>query len=297
MHYNPQTARSALLTAATLLTGLIQPAMGQQTLDPATTTKTAESTDTSATKTVPDAEAAKAKSSAEQGWISLLPKKGLEGWEISDFGSEAKVTREGDNILIAAGDPLNGITSKKKDFPKDNFEIRVQAKRTEGNDFLCGLTFPVGDEFCSLIAGGWGGGLVGLSSLNGMDASENSTTTYHEFENDRWYEFKLRVDPEYVRAWIDDKEFFRTEREYHQFSTRIEVFASQPLGYCTFQSTVAIRKFEYRTVGEKNEGAGKKEAAEKKSGAAKTPEVPTPAAEDKQTSSDNPGTSKQSGLQ
>lgn len=183
-----------------------------------------------------------------QGWRTLLPKRGLEGWAITDFYTEGEVKREGNTVILEKGDPLNGIHYTKKDFPKNNFEIELQAKRIEGNDFLCGLTFPVGEDFCSFIAGGWGGGMVGLSSVDGYDASENATSTYHEFENGKWYTFRIRVDDEYVRGWVDDKEFFRQEREGHEFSTRIEVYASRPLGFCAYQSKVALRDLRWRPL-------------------------------------------------
>jgi hypothetical protein len=196
-----------------------------------------------------------------EGWRPLLPEKGLEGWEITDFGTTGKVYREGEQLIIESGEPLNGITYKKKDFPTDRFEISLEAQRIEGNDFLCGLTFPVGDEFCSFIAGGWGGGLVGLSSVDGFDASENSTSTYFDFENGKWYTFRVRVDPEMIRAWIDDKEFFRLEREGHEFSTRLEVYASQPLGFCAFQSKVAVKDFKWRPIEEGSDSPQTPEAS------------------------------------
>ena len=34
----------------------------------------------------------------------------------------------------------------RKDFPKENFEIRWEANRLDGSDFFVGITFPVGDE-------------------------------------------------------------------------------------------------------------------------------------------------------
>ncbi|MEM8734415.1 MAG: DUF1080 domain-containing protein [Planctomycetota bacterium] len=194
-------------------------------------------------------EDAKKTSTGKEGWIQLLPKEGLENWEITDFGLPGKVSREGELLVVEAGDPLNGITYTKKSFPKDNFEISLEAKRVEGNDFLCGLTFPVGkDGFCSFIAGGWGGGLVGLSNVDGFDASENATTTNTDFENNKWYTFKIRVDQEYIRAWINDEEYFRQEREGHEFSTRIEVYSSQPLGFCSYQSKVMVRDFKWRST-------------------------------------------------
>lgn len=196
----------------------------------------------------PQAEKAEADSQKKIQWRPLLPEKGLEGWEVTDFGGQGEVKRQEDMLLLEMGDPLTGINYTKKDFPTNDFEIELEAQRIEGSDFLCGLTFPVGEGFCSLIAGGWGGGVVGLSNVDGYDASENSTSTYHSFENGQWYKFRVRVDDEYVRAWIDDKEFFRQDREGHEFSTRIEVYVCQPLGFCVFQSKVGLRNFRWRPL-------------------------------------------------
>lgn len=210
-----------------------------------------------------DIESSKKEQKKDEGWKPLLPKDGLKGWEITDFGIEgSKVTNKDGQLLIELGDPLNGINYKGKDFPTDNFEIYLEANRLEGNDFLVGLTFPIAKQHSSLIAGGWGGTLVGLSSVDDFDASENATTTFFEFENKKWYRFKLRVDQEYVRAWIDDEEIFRQEREDHEFSTRIEVESSKPLGFCAFMSKVAVRDFKWRSIDkEKSE----KKKTEKKS--------------------------------
>jgi hypothetical protein len=181
-------------------------------------------------------------------WKPLLPEKGLEGWEITDFGGQGKVERKGNELILEKGDPLAGINYKKGDFPKENFEIELECQRIEGNDFLCGLTFPVAEEFCSLIAGGWGGGIVGLSSVDGYDASENATSLYQLFENGKWYKFRVRVNPEFITVWIDDKEAVQQEREGHEFSTRIEVYVSQPLGFCAFDSKVGLRNFRWRPL-------------------------------------------------
>ena len=205
-----------------------------------------------------EAKAKETEGTTKVAWKDLLPKSGLKGWEITDFGSEGKVTNKAGLLTLEMGDPLNGINYLGKDFPKDNYEIVLKASRKDGNDFLCGLTFPVGKEFCSFIAGGWGGGIVGLSSVDGFDASENSTSTYLEFENDKWYEFKVRVDEEFVTAWVDDEKIFYQDREGHEFSTRIEVYASHPLGICAFQSTVEIKDFKWRSLKGKNAAAAKK---------------------------------------
>jgi Domain of Unknown Function (DUF1080) len=183
----------------------------------------------------------------KDGWVSLLPERGLEGWEITDFYGHGEVKRNGDLLTFTPGKPLTGI-NYKKEFPKEHFEIEMEARRVKGNDFLCGLTFPVGKGFCSFIGGGWGGGLVGLSSIDGSDASENSTSSNIDFKNGQWYKFRVIVDKEFVRGWVDDKEIFAQEREGHEFSTRIEVYASQPLGQCVFQSEVEVKNFRWRPL-------------------------------------------------
>ena len=100
----------------------------------------------------------------------------------------------------------------------------------------------------SLICGGWGGGLIGLSSINGNDASENETTGFHQFKNKKWYAFRVRVDKKHITVWIDDKETIQVERENNKFSLRGEVFKSKPVGYCVFQSIVDIKEWEYQAV-------------------------------------------------
>lgn len=180
-------------------------------------------------------------------WKSLLPAEGIEGWESSDFGSQGEVRRDGELLILETGHPLTGINYKLA-FPKENYELEFSAQRIEGNDFLCGLTFPVADEFCSFIGGGWGGGVVGLSSVDGYDAAENATSLYYTFENKRWYKFRLRVDPTNITGWINDKEVLQQERAGHKFSTRIEVYVSRPLGLCAFSSKVALRDLRYRKL-------------------------------------------------
>ncbi len=180
-------------------------------------------------------------------WKPVLPEKGLEGWEITNFGGEGKVEVLDGVLRMARGEPLTGITKKGKDFPTENFEIRWSAQRVDGSDFFAGITFPVGKEYCSFICGGWGGGLVGISSINGNDASENESASYRDFKNGRWYEFKIRVDKEHITAWIDDEQVVRIERGNRRFSVRSEVMRSRPLGYCVFQSDVLVKEWEYQT--------------------------------------------------
>jgi len=192
----------------------------------------------------------------KEGWLPLLKPNSLENWETTQFGGEGEVKVDGGELVLAMGDPLTGVTWKGAAFPKGDFEIKLEARRINGNDFLCGLTFPVGDDHASLICGGWGGGVVGLSSVDGNDASENSTSSYRDFKNGQWYSFRVRVDAENITAWIDDERVFKQERKGHDFSVRAEVMSNRPLGFCVFQSHVAVRNLAWRPLNKNTQGPG-----------------------------------------
>ncbi|MEZ6123857.1 MAG: DUF1080 domain-containing protein [Planctomycetaceae bacterium] len=185
---------------------------------------------------------------SEQGWKPLFPKEGLDGWKVTNFGGEGEVSRNGDEVVIAQGVDLSGITSTRTDLPKVNYEIEFEAQRAIGNDFFAGLTFPVKDSHVSLICGGWGGGLCGISSIDGNDASENSTTSFLEFEKGQWYKVRIRVTPEKIEAWLDGKSLVDVEITDRKLDVRFEVEPSKPLGFSTYQTTAHLRNARIRTL-------------------------------------------------
>lgn len=134
---------------------------------------------------------------------ALFDGKTLQNWATTDFagGIEAKVDKGA--IQIEAGAELSGITWTNGSLPKSNYEIELDAMKVQGSDFFCALTFPVKNSFCSLILGGWGGGVVGLSSIDGMDASENETTKSLYFAPDKWYHVRVRVTDKKIQTWLD----------------------------------------------------------------------------------------------
>jgi len=189
------------------------------------------------------------KAPAAKGWKSLFDGKTLGGWEVTNFGSQGDVEVKEGRLILGVGDGCTGVTWKK-DFPKINYEIRLDAMRVDGTDFFCGLTFPVGKDPCSLIVGGWGGSLCGLSSLDGEDAASNETTTYETFKNGQWYPVRLRVTPKRITAWVDGKKIVDQSIENRRLSVRIEVEASRPLGLASWCTTAALRNIEYRLLTE-----------------------------------------------
>ncbi len=195
-------------------------------------------------------DAADATSETEEVGTLLFNGEDLEGWEITNFGGEGDVRVEDECLILDLGEPLTGVTWDGDDLPTVNYELTMQAKRIEGNDFFCGFTFPVGEDYCTLVLGGWGGGVVGLSSINGADASENETTRYVTFEKDRWYNVKIRVDETHIQAWLDDTRVANIDHTEEQIGIRIEMSLCRPLGISTFQTRGAIRELRIRELSE-----------------------------------------------
>lgn len=188
-------------------------------------------------------------------WKSLFDGRTLEGWKQTEFsgGGEVRVEpkfRGGKaGIVVNSGVALSGITWTGPALPKTNYEIALEAMRIDGTDFLCGLTFPVGDSHASLILGGWGGGVVGISSIDGMDASENETTRYMGFSKDRWYKVRLRVTPEKIEAWLDNKQIVDANITGKKIGLRRgEIDRSLPLGIATYQTSAAYRAIKLRRL-------------------------------------------------
>jgi len=180
-------------------------------------------------------------------WVSLFDGKTLKGWKITDFGGQGEVYVKDGAIYLEMGADLTGITWTGS-VPRVDYEIELEAKRVDGTDFFCGLTFPVRDSCASLIVGGWGGSIVGISCLDGMDASENETTQFMEFEQNRWYKIKVRVTKSKIQAWIDDNKIIDTSIVGRNVDVRIEVELSKPLGIASWQTTAALRNIRIRRL-------------------------------------------------
>lgn len=164
----------------------------------------------------------------------------LDGWELTNFGPQGPVSVSAGEIILGMGDGCTGITYIRE-VPTEDYEISLEARRKEGNDFFCGLTFPAGSEFCTFIAGGWGGSTTGLSCIDGKDASGNETTTLRNFGKNRWYTIRLSVTESKIEVWIDDEKVVDFLRAGKKLSIRPEVTLSKPLGIASWNTTAGIR--------------------------------------------------------
>ncbi len=184
---------------------------------------------------------------AANEWRSLFDGKSLEGWKATDFGGEGEVHVEDGSLVLDMGNDLTGVTITRE-VPRMNYEVELQAMRVDGSDFFCGLTFPVKDDPCSLIVGGWGGGVCGLSSLDGFDASENETTSYKEFKTGQWYPVRLRVTEQKIEAWLDGERIVDVETKGRRISVRSEVERSRPFGLACWRTKAALRDIRVRQL-------------------------------------------------
>lgn len=180
-------------------------------------------------------------------WQPLFDGQSLAGWKVTDFGGQGEVSVSDGAINMGAGSMLTGITIDRE-FPRCDYEVRWEAQRVSGVDFFSTFTFPVENAYCSLVVGGWGGAVVGLSCLDYADASENETTRYMKFEKGRWYRFRVQVRHDRLQAWIDDQSVVDVELRDRKLTTRIEVKRSEPLGFTTWATAGAVRKIEYRRL-------------------------------------------------
>jgi len=174
--------------------------------------------------------------------------KTLTGWRETAFAGRGEVQCQSGLMVMNTGDPFTGINWTNP-FPKMNYEVALDAMRVTGSDFFCGLTVPVSDSFCSLIVGGWGGSLVGISSLDSMDASENETTRFINFEQGRWYRIRLRITQGRIEAWIDKDKIVDVVTTGKKISLRPgDIELSQPFGLACWQTTAALHEIKMRRV-------------------------------------------------
>jgi len=173
----------------------------------------------------------------------------MENWEVIDFEGHGNISIADSSIIIGKGELISGIRWTE-DFPKTNYEINLYARRIEGSDFFCGMTFPVKDSFLTLVLGGWNGAVVGLSSINGYDAANNETGTQYRFGSGWWYSVRLRVTDAKIEAWIEDEKIIDFTIGNSVLSLRSEVESSVPFGFTTYKTTGALRNIRLNMITE-----------------------------------------------
>jgi len=180
-------------------------------------------------------------------WQSLFDGHSLAGWQVPVFGGDGEVTVKDGAIELGLGASLTGVTWTGEP-PRTNYELALEAMRIDGVDFFATTTFPVGEDCCSLVVGGWGGAVVGLSNVDYYDASDNVTTRFQSFDDRRWYRIRIRVSDARIQAWIDDEPVVDLARAGHTFDVRVEVELCKPLGIAAWCTRAAVRDVRLRRL-------------------------------------------------
>jgi hypothetical protein len=183
-------------------------------------------------------------------WISLFDGKTLDGWQVlskEDFEDGGKVHADKGKLVLEKGSRATGVRFKGK-FPSTDYELSLEGMRVDGGDFFCGLSFPVGKQSLTLILGGWGGWVCGLSCIDDRYAINNDTACGIEFKNNRWYKVRLKVTDKAIQVSVDDKQIIDLDTDGYKLSVSEEMKPCLPLGIATWKTTAAIRKLRYRQL-------------------------------------------------
>jgi len=181
-------------------------------------------------------------------WSLLLDPEHTEGWTSTPFGGEGEIHAENGLLIFEMGSPMTGMSWISEPLPTYGYELEVKASRLMGTDFFCGLSFPVGEEHATLIMGGWGGALTGLSCIDGEDASSNETTSFQSYELGRIYTARVRVTETDITTWLDGEELHSVSLEGKEISLRPEVLPSKPLGFAAFQTRAGLESLKLRRL-------------------------------------------------
>ncbi len=183
-------------------------------------------------------------------WKSLFDGKRLGRWKAQDrfdFRNHGEVEVKDGALVLGKGRPGTAVRYAGK-LPKMNYEISLEAMRVDGEDFFCGMTFMVGELPLTLIVGGWGGPIVGLSCIDDEPAAENETCQYMEFKKKQWYKIRLRVTEGKVEAWIDKEKVVDFQTKDKKLTIWFEPETAVPLGVATWETTGALRNIRVRML-------------------------------------------------
>jgi hypothetical protein len=182
--------------------------------------------------------------------ISLFDGKELGAWKKTQFGGEGDTfVNESGNLEFGFGAVITGVNWGDKVPAVTNYEISLEAMKLDGNDFFIALTFPVKESHATFVVGGWGGGVVGISCVDDLNASENETMNIEGFEKDVWYKIRVRVTDDKLEAWIDADQKVDLDLEGKKISLLPgDIELSVPLGIASFQTRAQYRNIVWRNL-------------------------------------------------
>lgn len=195
-------------------------------------------------------EAPAAAPSVNPNEIALFDGKTLGKWKKTPFGGEGDVfVNEQGNLEFGFGAVITGVHWGEEPPAKSNYELSLEAMKLDGTDFFIALTFPVKDSHATFVVGGWGGGVVGLSCVDDLNASENETMSIEGFEDDVWYKIRVKVTDDQLQAWINDDEKVTLDLEGRKISLLPgDIELSVPVGIAAYQTRAQYRNIVWKKL-------------------------------------------------
>ncbi len=186
-------------------------------------------------------------------WQSLYDGKTLKGWTPVDFAGHGESEIVDGAIQVNMGAGLSGI-SYTNTTPKVDYEVSLQARKISGGDFFCGLTVPVQDSHCTLIVGGWGGGVLGISSIDGQDASQNETMSTLYFETGKWFDIRFQIKADHLTVWVDNEKLIDVDIKDRKIEMRAgEIEIAKPFSLSTYTTTAQFKNIRLRKLPPKDQ--------------------------------------------
>jgi len=182
--------------------------------------------------------------------LPLFDGKTLGAWEKTQFGGEGDVfVNEEGNLEFGFGAVITGVHWKGAVPATSGYEISLEAMKLDGNDFFLALTFPVKESHATFVVGGWGGGVVGISSVDDLNASENETMAIEGFEKDVWHRIRVRVTDDKLEAWIGDEQKVDLDLAGKKISLLPgDIELSVPIGIAAYQTRAQYRRILWRNL-------------------------------------------------
>ena len=188
-------------------------------------------------------------------WRELFDGASLDGWRRLDFdgeGGPVEVTGEG-LLAFGRGDPFTAVVVDDLNFapPATEYEIIARARKTEGRDFFCALTFPVPEKRSHLtfVAGGWGGEVTGLSNIDGLDANRNTTRATFDYQLDRWYDLRIEIRRGTIRCWVNGAIVVNTSIAGREIALRPgKLVACAPFGLASWRTGAEFESVRIRAL-------------------------------------------------
>ncbi|TLD68340.1 hypothetical protein FEM03_23350 [Phragmitibacter flavus] len=167
-------------------------------------------------------------------------------WVDAAFEGNGGMEAMEDGFVLKEGRPMTGMVLKawlEKGLPVVDYSIEYEAMRVGGTDFFGTVTFPVGsaEQCVSFVLGGWGGGQMGISSVDGQDAAGNETGSSRVFENGVWYPVKIVVRAGLLQVWVDRAPVVHLMTRDRILGLRAGMEVCAPFGFATYGTEGRIR--------------------------------------------------------